>query len=116
MRPSRLPPMVISWRWARPCVIPTMFSLRVSAQRSARPVRLAAHATATASRSTPTLAPNPPPTSGVITRIAPGSRPSCPARMKREICAFCVLTQKVSLPSAQRAAAARPSIGTGARR
>ncbi len=36
--------------------------------------------------------------------------------MNRLICAFCVLTQTVSLPSAQCAAAARPSIGTGASR
>ena len=102
--------------WARPWVIPTRFSLRVSAQRTARPVRRAAQATTIASRSRPTLAPNPPPTSGVMTRIAAGSRPSAPARMNREICAFCVLTQTVSLPSAQRAATARPSSGTGASR
>jgi hypothetical protein len=36
--------------------------------------------------------------------------------MNRLICAFCVLTQTVSWPAAQRAAAARPSIGTGASR
>ena len=36
--------------------------------------------------------------------------------MNRLICAFCVLTQTVSLPSAQFAAAARPSSGTGASR
>ena len=79
--------------WARPCVIPTRFSLRVSTQRSARPVFLAAQATRIASRSMPTLAPNPPPTSGVMTRIVAGSMPSAPARMNRLICAFCVLTQ-----------------------
>ncbi len=107
---------MIDCRWARPCVIPTRFSLRVSVQRTGRPVRRAAQATASTSRSTPTLAPNPPPTSGVTTRIAPGSRPSTPARMNRLICAFCVLTHTVSLPSAQLAATARPSIGTGASR
>ena len=36
--------------------------------------------------------------------------------MNRLICAFCVLTQTVSLPSTQLAAVARPSIGTGATR
>ena len=36
--------------------------------------------------------------------------------MNRAICAFWVLTQTVSLPSAHRAAAARPSSGTGASR
>jgi hypothetical protein len=36
--------------------------------------------------------------------------------MNRLICAFCVLSQTVSLPPTQLAATARPSIGTGARR
>ena len=36
--------------------------------------------------------------------------------MNRAICAFWVLTQTVSLPSAHRAAVARPSSGTGASR
>ena len=71
--------------WARPCVIPTRFSLRVSTHRSARPVCLAAQATRIASRSIPTLAPNPPPTSGATTRMASGSRPKAPAMMKRLI-------------------------------
>ena len=93
MRPSEVPPSVTVCSWARPCVIPTRFSLRVSTQRSGRPVFRAAQATTSASRSAPTLAPNPPPTSGAITRMAPGSMPSAPARMKRVICAFCVLTQ-----------------------
>jgi hypothetical protein len=79
-------------------------------------VCFAAQATISPSRSTPILAPNPPPTSGAITRIAPGSSPSAPARMNLAICAFCVLTHTVSLPSAQDAATARPSIGTGATR
>ena len=61
--------------------------------RSAGPPRRPA----IASRSMPTLAPNPPPTSGAITRIAAGSRPSAPARMNRVICAFCVLTQNGQL-------------------
>ena len=116
MRPSRLPPILTVCRWARPWVIPSRFSLRVSVQLSAWPMCLAAQTTRIASRSRPTLAPNPPPTSGATTRMAPGSSPSTPDRMNREICAFWVLTQAVSLPSSQVAAAARPSIGTGASR
>ncbi len=62
----------------------SMFSLRVSAQRSARPVCLAAQATMSTSLSTPIFAPNPPPTSGATTRMFAGSRPSA-VRMNREI-------------------------------
>ena len=117
IRPSLVPPIVTDCRWARPCVIPTRFSLRVSVQRTARPVRLAAQATAITSRSMPTLAPNPPPTSGVITRIAarvqaqhPGQDEPGDLRVLR------------AHPDGQlavrpaRAATARPSIGTGASR
>src|SRR6185369_4633411 len=102
--------------WSRPCVIPTRFSLRVSTHRSARPVCLAAQATRIASRSIPTLAPKPPPTSGATTRMASGSRPKAPAMINRLIWAFWVLTHTVSLPPVHMAAAARPSMGTGATR
>ncbi len=106
----------MSCTWSRPWVIPTMFSLRVSTQRTGRPVWRAAHATATTSRSTPILAPNPPPTSGAITRIAAWSRSSAPARMTRASWAFCVLAHTVSFPSRQSAAAVRTSSGTAASR
>src|SRR5262249_16107460 len=108
-RRSLVPPILMVCRWARPCVIAIRFSVRVSVQRRARPVCLAAQATSSASRSTPILAPNPPPTSGVITRMAPGSSPNAPIMMKREICGFCVLTQTVSLPSCHRPPTPRPS-------
>ena len=98
MRPSRLPPIFMRCSWARPCVIATMFSLRVSAQHSARPVFLAAQARVIVSRSMPILAPNPPPTSGTTTRICSGAMPRAPARMNRLTCAFCELAQTVSLP------------------
>ncbi len=98
MRPSRPPPILMCCSWARPCDIATMFSLRVSAQRSARPVFLAAQAMVIVSRSMPILAPNPPPTSGTTTRIWSGAMPRAPARISRLTCAFCELTQTVSLP------------------
>jgi hypothetical protein len=92
------------------------FSLRVSTQRTGRPARLAAHATAMTSRSVAILAPKPPPTSGAMTLMASWSRPSAPATAPRVSCAFWVLAHKVSRPSAHRAAAARTSSGTGATR
>ena len=116
MWPSRLPPIFMCCSWARPCVIATRFSLRVSAQRSARPVFLAAQAMVIVSRSIPILAPNPPPTSGTTTRIWSGAMPRAPARMNRLICAFCELAQTVSLPFSYEAAVARPSIGRQATR
>ena len=69
-----------------------------------------------ASRSTATLAPNPPPTSGVITRINAGSSPTAPAMAPRASCAFWVLDQIVSRSPVQAAAIARGSSGTGASR
>ncbi len=96
--------------------MPTRFSLRVSTQRSARPVFLAAQATTIASRSMPTLAPNPPPTSGTTTRIWSGAMPRAPHRIRRHSCAFWELCQTVSLPPAKAAAVARPSIGMQATR
>jgi len=48
----------------------------------------------------------------------PGSRPAAAraVRIRRDICAFCVLAQTVSLPVFQDAATARPSIGRQATR
>ena len=87
MRPSRLPPILMRCSWARPCVIATRFSLRVSAQHSARPVFLAAQARVIVSRSMPILAPNPPPTSGdhhadLLGRHAQGAGQDEPAHLR----------------------------------
>ena len=115
MCPS-LPPPILMWcSCARPWVIATRFSLRVSTQRTGRPMCLAAHATTIDSRSMPILAPNPPPTSGATTRIASGGSPMA-VRISRAICAFWVDAQTVSLPSTHAAAVDRPSIGRQATR
>ena len=39
MRPSRLPPIVACCTWPRPWGMATMFSERVSVQRTGRPTR-----------------------------------------------------------------------------
>ena len=109
--------MVIVWRCARPWVMPTRFSLRVSAQRAGRPSRRATQQTTACSGSAPNLAPNAPPTSGVMIRSTAWSMPSMPARAARVPCAPWFGIHAVSLPSApQSAAAARVSIGAGATR
>ena len=68
-------------------------------------------------RSAPIFAPNPPPTSGVITWTCLPSTPSHPATSSRAVCAACVEHQSVTRPSAPHsAAAARVSSGAAARR
>jgi hypothetical protein len=115
--PSRLPPMVIFWTCARPWVMPTRFSLRVSVQRAGRPSSRATQQTTACSGSAPNLAPNAPPTSGVMIRSPAGSRPSIAASAPRVPCAPWFGIQAVRRPSApQAAAAARTSIGAGATR
>ena len=91
--------MVIVWRCARPWVMPIMFSLRVSAQRAGRPSRRATQQTTACSGSAPNLAPNAPPTSGVMTRISAWSIPSMPARAARVPCAPWFGIHAVSRPS-----------------
>ena len=109
--------MVTFWIWARPWVMPTRFSLRVSAQRAGRPSSLATQQTTPCSGSAPNLAPNAPPTSGVMIRRMASSMPSMPASDERVPCAPWFGIHAVSRPSSpQDAAAARVSIGAGATR
>ena len=109
--------MVTFWIWARPWVMPTRFSLRVSAQRAGRPSSRATQQTTPCSGSAPNLAPNAPPTSGVMTRRMASSMPSMPASDERVPCAPWFGIHAVSRPSSpQAAAAARVSIGAGATR
>lgn len=114
--PSRLPPSLIRLSWARPWVMATRFSARLSAHRTALPDRHAAQATTIASRSMPIFAPNPPPTSGTITRIASDGMPRDSARVLRQRWAFWLLCHTVSLVPSKTAAVARPSMGTQATR
>ena len=115
MWPSRSPPILMWCTWARPWVMPSRFSLRVSTQRTGLPVCLAAQAMRICSRSTPIFAPNPPPTSGATTRIASGGSPMA-VKISRDSWAFWVDVQTVSFPSLNTAAVARPSIGRAATR
>ncbi len=115
--PSRRPPIVTVWTWARPWVIASRFSYRLSFQRAGRPSTPATQPTAACSGSAPNLAPNAPPTSGVITRTRSRSTPSNRASVALLPWAPWLGIQAVSRPSSpQTAAAARPSIGAGATR
>lgn len=109
--------MVTVFCWARPWVIDVRFSLRVSIQRTARPIRLAAQPRTVASGSAPIFAPNPPPTSGAMTRTASSPTPRLPTSCDRAIWAFCVDSHAVSLPSSPHTHdAPRTSSGAGATR
>ncbi len=93
-----------------------MLSLRVSVQRTGLP---SLHATrrAAVSSTLNVLAPKPPPTSGAITRIWSGSRPSVSASRIWSWCGVCVDSQAVSRPSGPSSAAHdRGSSGHGAMR
>ncbi len=61
------------------------------------------------------LLPNPPPTSGAITRSLSSAIPLTSDMMKRTMCGFCVVFQSVSSPVAGTnwATAARVSIAVG---
>ena len=96
-----------------------MLSLRVSVQRVDRPSSRASHETMISSvrpLDDTIFAPNPPPTSGAITRTSDGSIPSIPAIASRSWCGVCVLSHTVSLPSSNCAAVERGSSGHGAMR
>ncbi len=109
--------MVTVWTWARPWVIPTRFSFRLSAHRAGRPSCRATQHTSACSGSAPNFAPNAPPTSGVMIRTCSASMPSRPASAPRVPCAPWFGIHAVSRPSAPHAAAAaRVSIGAGATR
>ena len=71
--PSRVPPMVISWRWARPCSSACMLSERVSVQRTGRWSAAARPPSMISSPCNPDFGPNPPPTAGVTTRTTAGA-------------------------------------------
>ena len=100
----------------RPCCVVTRSSIRVATHLSGRPSRRASHGMSTSSRYGPPLTPNPPPTSGAMTRTRAGIRPSSRATSSRIRWGTCVEDQIVSASSAQRAATPRGSRGTPASR
>ncbi len=94
-----------------------MLSERVSDHRTGRPIFFAAAATTANSGYIRSLAPNPPPTSGAITRTRFLSTPRSSARSLRISNGTCDDTQTVYPPSSSgMTAIAFVSMGTGARR
>ena len=112
-----MPPIVTFCSCARPCGITSRFSFLVSDQRTGRPSCFAIQQITACSESAPNLAPNAPPTSGVMIRTSSGLRPRMPTRAPLVPCAPWFGIQAVSRPSSpQTAAPDRLSIGAGATR
>ena len=81
--PSRVKPISTCWTCARPWVIATMFSERVSVHFTGRPSSCAAFTATAYSAYMPVLAPKPPPTAGAITRTCSGVEAGDRARSRR---------------------------------
>ena len=115
--PSRVAPSSTSCTCARPCVMPSRFSRRVSVQRTARPTLCARPAIMSCSGYTPPLAPKPPPIHGARTRTCVASSPSTRATSACTPKTDCVDAHTVSDPSAS-GTATQPfaSMVTGATR
>ena len=86
--------------------MPTRFSIRVSDHRVGRPSCFAIQQVTTASGSMPNLAPNPPPTSGVMIRTTSAVTPSAPTSAPLVPWAPWLGIQAVSRPSSPHTAAA----------
>ena len=91
----------------------TRFSRRSSTHTTGRPRARAASATATSSGCIGIFCPNPPPTSGTITRIRPSGIPVASASRRRRRCGHWVEAQKVSSPRAASKLAAQPRVSMG---
>ena len=102
--PSRVPPIVTFWTWARPWPSAIIDSLRVSVQRTGRSSRLLSSPSTISSGYVPILAPKPPPTSGVMTRTwsASSSLPATKTPLMPWAC--CVDTHWCRRPSTHAAA------------
>ena len=100
------------------CGAAIRFSRRSSIQTTVLPVSRAASATASSSGWSGIFCPNPPPTSGVMTRMRASPMPVAIASLRRSRCGDWVELQKVSSPVAGSYEAAQPraSMGTAAYR
>ena len=82
--------------WSRPCASVTNDSLRSAVHLIGRPTRLLAHTSAVSSAYRKIFEPNPPPTSGAMTRSFDSGSPSTNAPMSsRSTCGFWFATYSV---------------------
>ena len=114
--PSRRSPISTCCTWARPWVIATMFSERVSVHFTGRASSCAAFTATAYSAYMPVLAPKPPPTAGAITRTCAASSPATAAIPGCTPCAAWVGTKQVSPTPSWVTTIPFGSIGTAATR
>ena len=84
--PSLVAASVSFWIWSRPWCAAISDSLRVSVYLHGLPIRRAARKVMNSSGVTCSLPPNPPPTSGAITRILCSGTPRTSASISRRMC------------------------------
>ncbi len=118
IRPSLSNAARTSYRCWWPWNEAVRFSLRSSTQATGRRSRIAAPATTTSSRPITHLSPNPPPTSGAMTRTRLSAIPSACAMPDLTWCGTCVDTRATSWSSrsSHSATQARPSSGSAVTR
>ena len=114
--PSRLAVSSMSWMTSRPWCAETRLSERDSVYFTGLPRRLAAANAISSSEVTWSLPPNPPPTSGAITRILCSGVPVTADSRKRRMCGIWVADQMVYVSPVGSATTLRGSMNAGIRR
>ena len=94
--PSRFAAIEMSCSWSRPWWADRMLSERVSVYLTGLPTRFAAMNVSISSPVTCSLPPNPPPTSGAMTRTFCSGVPVSSAIRNRRMCGICVDDQIVT--------------------
>ena len=94
--PSRLAVIVMSWIWSRPWCADISDSERDSVYFTGLPSLRATSVVMISSGVTGILPPNPPPTSGAITRTLCSGMPSVSASIVRRMCGICVADHMVT--------------------
>ncbi len=103
------------WIWPRPWIVATVFSERVSFQRTGTPCLRDSATHSSSSAYTSSLEPNPPPTAGAITRSWCSGTPSVTATITLSTWGICVEVYSVRSPpnGCGMATTARGSIAIG---
>ncbi len=112
-RPSRSAATLIRCSWSRPWCTARLPSLRDSVHFTGRPSLRAISTARNSSAVTWSLDPNPPPTSGAMTRMFCSGMPSTAAIRNRSTCGIWVAVQSVISSPTIAATVARGSIAHG---
>jgi hypothetical protein len=114
--PSRRAVIVMSWIWSRPWCAASSDSDLDSVYFTGLPSARATSRQRTSSGATAILPPNPPPTSGAMTRILCSGMPRVAASNVRRTCGICVADQIVTASPTGWTTVERGSMNAGIRR